>query len=233
MCWPKEWLSKDIQNCRILGVEYATKLSDWNAQNQQPLPLTAKNLASKLKEAGVGKRPIIWVGHSMGGLLIKYMLEDSHLVEKSHGFIFYSVPHFGCPLASLSNNRLASIFNPSLEVRELQEGNQKLKKLNENFIEVIKRRELPVFSFAEGSASQFPLGIKRIIVPETYAYPGIGRLKVMSNLNHLDICKPEDPQSELYIETKNFIKKYGVKCKDSSFQMNEQYFSITRFVCVD
>ncbi|CAD5111024.1 DgyrCDS376 [Dimorphilus gyrociliatus] len=232
-CWPKDWLAKDIKNCRIIGVEYATKLSDWTSPNQDPLPLRAKFMAAKLKEAGVGKRPIIWVGHSMGGLLIKHMLEDEHLIEKSHGFIFYSVPHLGCPLASLTNNRLASIFSPSLEVRELHEGNKNLIKLNENFLEIIQHRQLPVFSFAEGSASQFPFGIKRIIVPESYAYPGIGEFRVMAELNHLDICKPKDRESDLYLETKNFILRNVFQKISIKAEEEKDYFYLRKFVCID
>lgn len=35
-----------------------------------------KEYTKKLLTAGIGKRPMIWVCHSMGGLLVKRMLVD-------------------------------------------------------------------------------------------------------------------------------------------------------------
>lgn len=34
----------------------------------------SSHLLNVLSQAGVGKRPIVWVGHSMGGLIVKGVL---------------------------------------------------------------------------------------------------------------------------------------------------------------
>jgi len=36
----------------------------------------SENLLSRLRMIKLGQRPLIWVGHSMGGLLIKKMLVE-------------------------------------------------------------------------------------------------------------------------------------------------------------
>ena len=85
-CWPKDWLAKDLRNVRIIGVEYSTQLSDWEpvhpyeTPEDRTIPARARELLVKLEAADVGKkRPVIWVTHSMGGLLVKEILR---LAEK-------------------------------------------------------------------------------------------------------------------------------------------------------
>jgi len=36
----------------------------------------SENLLNRLRMANLGQRPLVWVGHSMGGLLIKRMLVE-------------------------------------------------------------------------------------------------------------------------------------------------------------
>ncbi|KTG32414.1 hypothetical protein cypCar_00002366 [Cyprinus carpio] len=103
----RSWLAADCPNLRILSVVYDTHLSDWKAkcpaENQRKsLAYRSQELLRKLKDAGVGDRPVVWVAHSMGGLLVKKMLLDaskdpdhSPLIKNTKGILFYSVPHHG------------------------------------------------------------------------------------------------------------------------------------------
>lgn len=78
-CWPRDWLSKDCSNIRLLGIHYRTSLSMWAPictleKVQFTLEETSNKLLMQLITAGVGQRPIIWVTHSMGGLIVKNVL---------------------------------------------------------------------------------------------------------------------------------------------------------------
>ncbi|XP_047715924.1 protein SERAC1 isoform X4 [Prionailurus viverrinus] len=127
-CWPKTWLARDCPALRIISVEYDTSLSDWRTRcpmERKSIAFRSDELLRKLRAAGVGDRPVIWVSHSMGGLLVKKMLleaskkpEMSTVINNTRGIIFYSVPHHGSHLAEYSVNIRYLLF-PSLEVKEL------------------------------------------------------------------------------------------------------------------
>lgn len=42
----------------------------------------SKEMINLLLEKGVGQQPIVWVGHSKGGLFIKQMIVDCKLFKK-------------------------------------------------------------------------------------------------------------------------------------------------------
>uniref|UniRef100_A0A667WR10 Protein SERAC1 n=1 Tax=Myripristis murdjan TaxID=586833 RepID=A0A667WR10_9TELE len=175
-CWPKSWLAADCPNLRILSVEYDTHLSDWKAkcpaENQRKsLAYRSRELLNKLKSAGVGERPVVWVAHSMGGLLVKKMLLDAsedpdmhELMKNTKGIVFYSVPHNGTSMAEYSVNVRYLLF-PSIEVRELCKDSPALHDLNENFLNIAKDREIKVLSFAETLPTNIGPMIKILVVP--------------------------------------------------------------------
>ena len=92
---------------RILSVGYHARMT----KSASPMPtLSIKEQASRLRNelesAGVGDRPVIFVTHSMGGLIVKEMLvEDSKdvyspLLHQTKGVVFYSTPHRGSPVVN-------------------------------------------------------------------------------------------------------------------------------------
>ncbi|KAM9840052.1 protein SERAC1 isoform 2-T2 [Aulostomus maculatus] len=216
-CWPKSWLAADCPNLRVLSVEYDSHLSDWMAkcpvENQRKsLAYRSQELLKKLKMAGVGERPVVWVAHSMGGLLVKKMLLDasedpdmSGLLKNTKGILFYSVPHHGTFMAEYSVNVRYLLF-PSIEVRELCKDSPALRNLNENFLNMAKEKEIKVLSFAETLPTTIGPMIKILVVPAQSAHLGIGEL-IEVDVDHLNICKPEKKNSFLYKRSLRFIQE--------------------------
>uniref|UniRef100_A0A8C6MWJ0 Protein SERAC1 n=1 Tax=Mus spicilegus TaxID=10103 RepID=A0A8C6MWJ0_MUSSI len=212
-CWPKTWLAKDCPSLRIISVEYDTSLSDWRARcpmERKSIAFRSNELLSKLRAAGVGDRPMIWISHSMGGLLVKKMLleaskkpELSALINNTRGIIFYSVPHHGSRLAEYSVNIRYLLF-PSLEVKELSKDSPALKTLQDDFLEFAKDKNFQVLNFVETQPTFIGSMIKLHVVPVESADLGIGDL-IPVDVNHLNICKPKTKDAFLYQRTLQFI----------------------------
>ncbi|NWS39396.1 SRAC1 protein, partial [Probosciger aterrimus] len=215
-CWPKTWLASDCPALRVISVEYDTDLSDWKAKcpveaHRKSIAYRSHELLDKLRAAGIGDRPLVWVSHSMGGLLVKKMLVDASknpemekIVNNTRGIIFYSVPHHGSQLAEYSMNARYLLF-PSAEVKELSKDSPALKELNDDFLSLAKDKKFSVLSFAETLPTHISSMIKLHIVPLESAKLGIGDL-IPVDVNHLNICKPKKKDTFLYQHTLKFIQ---------------------------
>ncbi|XP_016018243.1 protein SERAC1 isoform X1 [Rousettus aegyptiacus] len=214
-CWPKTWLARDCPTLRIISVEYDTSLSDWRARcpmERKSIAFRSNELLRKLRAAGVGDRPVIWVSHSMGGLLVKKMLleasrkpELSTVISNTRGMVFYSVPHRGSHLAEFSVNVRYLLF-PSLEVKELSKDSPALKTLQDDFLKFAKDKNFQVLNFVETLPTSIGSMIKLHVVPVESADLGIGDL-IPVDVNHLNICKPEKKDAFLYQRTLRFIRE--------------------------
>ncbi|XP_077204841.1 protein SERAC1 isoform X5 [Paroedura picta] len=216
-CWPKTWLASDCPTLRIISVEYDTHLSDWKAKcpvesYRESIAYRSSELLKKLRAAGIGDRPLIWMSHSMGGLLVKKMLLDASkdpemdsIVNNTRGIVFYSVPHHGSRLAEYSINVRFLLF-PSVEVKELSKDSPALKSLNDDFLSFAKDKKLPVLSFAETLPTRVGRMLSLHVVPVESADLGIGEL-IPVEVSHLNICKPKNKDSFLYQHTLKFIQE--------------------------
>ncbi|KAG1658369.1 hypothetical protein FOA52_005750 [Chlamydomonas sp. UWO 241] len=74
--WPSDWLATDFPTARLLTVEYAAPFTNYEVESL-PLEETAARVTRQLLAAGVGTRPVVFVCHSMGGLLMKEVLAQA------------------------------------------------------------------------------------------------------------------------------------------------------------
>lgn len=100
---------------RVIGITYTTDPYLWRPlwikkECRSSMEQRSSEMIEQLLQLGVGQRPIVWVGHSKGGLFVKQLLVDAwerrrenlafaSLYESTKAIMFYSVPHRGSSLA--------------------------------------------------------------------------------------------------------------------------------------
>lgn len=208
-CWPRDWMGDLQDRVRVIGVDFDSYISQWgNSCPKESFKTSLKerseDILEKLKASGVGKRPVVFVGHSMGGLIIKKMLttaqqstkdEDQEFAKNTKGVVFYSTPHRGSHVAKVSS-ATKFFFFPTVEVQDLEWESAALADLQQSFKDMVKQTEMEVVSFGEMLSTPY-LGVDLTFVPEDSSNPGIGTHYQVPH-NHMNICKPKDRNSILY-----------------------------------
>lgn len=214
-CWPREWLAVDLPQTRLLTVKYKTNLSQWSGATL-PLEEVSSMLLNKLVAAGIGDRPVVFVTHSMGGLVVKQMLFQAgkekltKLVNNTYGVVFYSCPHFGSKLADMPW-RMGLVLRPAPSIGELRSGSPRLEELNRFVRQLHKKGGLQVLSFSETKVTPLVEGyggwaLHMEVVPIESAYPGFGELVVLDGTDHINSCKPLSRTDPAYTEVLHFLQ---------------------------
>ncbi|CAL1526995.1 unnamed protein product [Lymnaea stagnalis] len=217
VCWPRDWLATDFPNIRVVSIGYNSELHKWGdhcpyEQDKRTIEGRSKELMKKLQLAGVGSRPIIWIGHSMGGLIIKNIIslgenesQYSKFSSQTRGVLFFSVPHHGSSVVDVMMYAKYLLF-PSVEVQELHTSSPKLAALHETFVKFMSKNSIPCLSFGENAKTPFSRPLPKVlVVPLNSSDPGIGNFVSVPH-NHIDICKPCNEDDIIYQLTNRFIK---------------------------
>ncbi|KAL3299673.1 NAD(P)-binding domain protein [Colletotrichum asianum] len=105
--WPRDLLAESptCANVRVLTYGYDSKVTKgFAAANQNNLFAHARDLLYALQRKKPQRRPVIFVAHSLGGLLVKEVLRRSHysdetelrdIIMSTKGVMFLGTPHRG------------------------------------------------------------------------------------------------------------------------------------------
>ncbi|XP_053946280.1 uncharacterized protein LOC128855424 [Anastrepha ludens] len=217
-CWPADWLPLDCPGVRVIALNYTTDPYLWRPLWKKKEPRSnlierAREMAELLIKHRVGYgQPIVWVGHSKGGLFIKQIIVDAWesgrtatapLWRSSRGVFFYSVPHRGSHLACIK----APFLTRSVEMLDIEKNNKYLLDLHRRFAGLyhLGHIKIEVFSFIETALTLMSVLYLRIVGVDS-ADPGFGDVCGI-RLDHREICKPRGRDCILYKELVKMIKK--------------------------
>ena len=152
----------------------------------------ASNLLKHLEVNDIGDRPLIFVTHSLGGLVVKQVIRTAQsfpqyqaIIEQVQGIIFLSTPHTGTHLANLIKN-IGFLTRPTVNVEELKEHSPQLRDLNEWYGQNVEQLGIKTEVFYETQ----PLN-GFLVVNEDSANPRIKDVKPVAILaDYNSIAKP-------------------------------------------
>ncbi|PGH14324.1 hypothetical protein AJ79_03146 [Helicocarpus griseus UAMH5409] len=224
--WPQLWLptEPDICTARILTYGYNAYFASQGPNSIAGISDFAKQLLFDMKfgkdglgeDLGVGQRPIIFVVHSMGGLVFKKAVLQGHNddefkepVSQVKAVLFLATPHRGSNLAEVLNRILSvSIFNhtPKQYLNELKENSPFIEDVNEEFRKHASRMQ--IFSFYETlETSVGSKNFKVMVVQKsssTLGYPQ--EITEPLNADHNTVCKYPNRLDPSYRSVRGVIK---------------------------
>uniref|UniRef100_A0A8R1TUK4 GPI inositol-deacylase n=1 Tax=Onchocerca volvulus TaxID=6282 RepID=A0A8R1TUK4_ONCVO len=192
-CWPRKWLPQDVSiPIRILAIDYLSSLVHFIGV-VETVSTRAQKFSMELKTAGVGDRPILFICHSMGGLLVKrILLDDPEICRSTMGILFMATPHRGSPYAMYAPLGV----RPSDDVKLLHQQSAINRQLHQDFLKIIDT--IPVISsVAETEKAPLIMRQKGILVPPESAYLERGAFYHINDIHH-NICKPSNRQDRIY-----------------------------------
>jgi hypothetical protein len=215
------WLGEDCPDFGIWSLGYEVEPFRWRGETM-PLVDRATNILALLDAHDLGNRPIIFITHSMGGLLVKQLLRQAYdygnpdwraIAEITQGIVYLSTPHSGSGLANWIDK--IGILQSSVSVEELEAHHPRLRELNEVYRNHEQLSAIKIQVYCEKKKIKGFL-----VVDETSANPGIpGVTPIPTDCDHLSICRPDSRESLVYLSIRKFIQRYSIDVCDSEVRI--------------
>ncbi|KAL3700915.1 hypothetical protein R1sor_018937 [Riccia sorocarpa] len=219
--WPKSWLPSEYPKARILVASYDAFIQTTATTGRQDLFSVSETLFHDLciiREEQGRNCPLILVGHSFGGLVIKKLcvIADARkdvdpFIQRVRGIFFYATPHRGMTQEFLDEQgigRMSANEHLLTFAKELSTG---AARLHEEFLNVKKKYEWKILGVGESCVSCFEGACSSLIIKE--ASSRYGDEFCLLQCDHFSICRPQDRQSSAYLQLVKLITACGKKEK--------------------
>ncbi len=162
----------------------------------------ATRLQTRLRDRDIFHQfdKVIFVTHSMGGLIAKEMLlqiqrDDPTIFGKVAGIFFLATPSGGSDLADVAK-WLSS--NPQFRDMESEDFNTYLQTIEDEWQAMLRRRnnDSP-YPKSFCAYEKLPIG-NILVVPRTRSQFGCDEREIAFDRTHIDLVKPENTQDDVY-----------------------------------
>ncbi|KAL1868420.1 hypothetical protein VTK73DRAFT_3714 [Phialemonium thermophilum] len=207
--WPQAWLPyhADFQDVRIHTFGYDSK---WRGKGTSTVDIHdfgQELLLAMRNSSCFATNPIVFVTHSMGGIVAKeaYVMARQdpachELAARIMAMVFLATPHRGSDLAATLNRmlRLSAVHRRRPYVSSLERCSTGSVKINDAFRHY--SNDLILYSYFETQELSLGMAGTGLIVQKDSAVLGLpGERVSMMNADHRSICKFQSPRDPNYI----------------------------------
>ena len=211
--WPT-WLCDSIKGLSVWSIGYEACISRWKGTAMHLTDRAQSVLERILLEPKLRDGELIFIGHSLGGLLVKQLLRDAEsqtsqreevdsLIKRTRRIAFLGTPHAGSGLASLGD-RLRIILRPSASTGSLLRNDPNLRDLNKWYRKWSTANDIEHLILIESK----PYHCFGMIVKPDSADPGLPTDAILVDEDHDSISKPDNKTSEVFLYVQNLISKH-------------------------
>jgi len=166
--WPQDLLPHRTPEAKIFTFGYDADIdSFWSSAGQNTITQHAQSLLSDLTDLRRTSKaqavPIIFVAHSLGGIIVKDALNQSastwenrqkDIVPSVFAVCFLGTPHRGSSTATTARRayNLTTIVSkrPNLRIlRSLEKNAETLDRIGNNFVQTMSQYDIKIYSFHE------------------------------------------------------------------------------------
>lgn len=188
---------------------YEARSSEWRrGTSTSDIRERARGVLAYLSARGFVERPICFVAHSMGGVLVKELLRQAHdvaprfrpVADRVVGVAFLATPHDGAGLARLFQ-RLPFV-RPSQALRDLALDSPHLRELRAWYGRHVRDRQIQHLVLHETVRTR-----GRLIVERHSADPGIdGVVPLPMTATHGGIARPVGRDDPVFVQVEAFLR---------------------------
>ncbi|KAL5600869.1 hypothetical protein FOVSG1_006899 [Fusarium oxysporum f. sp. vasinfectum] len=233
--WPKDLLPQDIPESRIFLFGYDTGIThrDQSSVTKTEIHSDAEDLCAKLaaerSNTNTEDRPIIFIAHSLGGLVAAQIVvhgeqrtEDSRtksITKNLRGIIFLGTPFQGSSAAKPAEiaRRILKFFGIDTQEHTLKllgVDSERLDELTKAFPNVLNKRRtskdpkdrIEAFFFYETLKTGWGRGSIQVVEADSAQLPGCGEAAPI-RADHVKICKFKTVKDEGYSVVVAAIRK--------------------------
>jgi len=219
--WP-HWLGGEFPDVGVWSLDYAASPTRWtrvfgwlsrrwrDAGHTMALPDRALQVLDQMSQQGLGQRPLLFIGHSLGGLLVKQLLRKAadageprkrQVAAQTRAVLFLATPHAGAELASLAN-AFRTIFGATVSIEELRAHDAHLRDLFDWYRRRSAELGIQTATYYERRSVK---GVLPIVSP-TSAHPGVGPDPVGLDEDHLSIAKPRARDAQVCAAARDLLR---------------------------
>lgn len=166
--WPQTLLPDIIPDAKIFTFGYDADVGGFlSSASQNTIYQHAQNLLSDLADLRENPAeqeiPLVFVVHSLGGIIVKEALNQSEatvgtrlktIAPATYGICFLGTPHRGSKTASLGkiawNLTVIATNRPNVKLLQgLEKNSETLDRIGGNFSQILLKHDIAIYSFRE------------------------------------------------------------------------------------